>query len=167
MNARKILIRAVPVVIGLPVVLVLLAFGFFYSVFYFPNWTSATTGTIVSSAEKREYLLYVPKSYDRTKPTPLVIMADLAVAREEWAGIERGMRELLEALAAEAAGRRIEYLDFRGNHQSDVLSQIVQHVVNHGSYHRGQVTTMLRQLGVAPPRLMDMIVYYRERRQGA
>jgi hypothetical protein len=71
MNARKILIRAVPVVIGLPVVLVLLAFGFFYSVFYFPNWTSATTGTIVSSGEKREYLLYVPKSYWRAwKPAP-------------------------------------------------------------------------------------------------
>src|ERR1700730_14859736 len=73
MNRREIVIRAVLVVIGLPIVLVLLAFGFFYSVFYFPNWTSATTGTIVSSGEKREYLLYVPKSYDRTKPTPLVI----------------------------------------------------------------------------------------------
>ena len=70
MNSRKIAIRAVLVVIGLPILLVLLAFGFFYSVFYFPNWTSATTGTIVSSGERREYLLYVPKSYDRTKPTP-------------------------------------------------------------------------------------------------
>jgi polyhydroxybutyrate depolymerase len=73
MNTRKIVIRAVLVLIGLSVVLVLLAFGFFYSVFYFPNWTSATTGTIVSTGEKREYLLYVPKSYDRKKPTPLVI----------------------------------------------------------------------------------------------
>jgi hypothetical protein len=60
MNSRKIVIRAVLVLIGLPIVSVLLAFGFFYSVFYFPNWTSATTGTIVSSGEKREYLLYVP-----------------------------------------------------------------------------------------------------------
>jgi poly(3-hydroxybutyrate) depolymerase len=42
MNTRKIVIRAVLVVIGLPIVLVLLAFVFFYSVFYFPNWTSAT-----------------------------------------------------------------------------------------------------------------------------
>jgi uncharacterized membrane protein YvlD (DUF360 family) len=66
MNTRKIVVRAVLVLIGLPIVLVLLTFGFFYSVFYFPNWTSATTGTIVSSGEKREYLLYVPKSYDRT-----------------------------------------------------------------------------------------------------
>jgi polyhydroxybutyrate depolymerase len=73
MNRKKIVIRAVLVLIGLPIVLALLAFGFFYSVFYFPNWTSATTDTIISSGEKREYLLYVPKSYDRTKPTPLVI----------------------------------------------------------------------------------------------
>ena len=80
MNRRKIVIRAVLVVIGLPIVLVLLAFGFFYSVFYFPNWTSATTGTIVSSGEKREYLLYVPKSYDRAKPTPLVISLHTAMS---------------------------------------------------------------------------------------
>lgn len=30
-------------------------------------------GTIISSDRKREYLLYVPRSYDRTRPTPLVI----------------------------------------------------------------------------------------------
>src|ERR1700726_3462518 len=73
MNTRKIVIRTALVLIGLPAVLGLLAFGFFYSVFYFPNWTSATTDTIISAGEKREYLLHVPKSYDRTKPTPLVI----------------------------------------------------------------------------------------------
>ena len=38
---------------------------------------------------------------------------------------------------------------------------MVQHVVNHGSYHRGQVTTMLRQLGAEPAKGMDMIAYYR------
>src|SRR5213592_2325555 len=32
-----------------------------------------TNGRIVSSGQKREYLLYVPRSYDRAKPTPLVI----------------------------------------------------------------------------------------------
>src|SRR2546427_9097692 len=32
-----------------------------------------TNGTIVSSGQKREYLLYLPKSYDPTKPTSLVI----------------------------------------------------------------------------------------------
>lgn len=73
MNIKKIVIRVMVVLIGLPIVLALLAFGFFYSVFYFPNWTSATAGTIVSSGQKRDYLVYVPKTYDRSKPTPLVI----------------------------------------------------------------------------------------------
>jgi uncharacterized damage-inducible protein DinB len=34
--------------------------------------------------------------------------------------------------------------------------------VNHGTYHRGQVATLLRQLGVQPPQT-DLILYYRER----
>jgi polyhydroxybutyrate depolymerase len=80
MNTRKIVIRAVLVLIGLPIVLVLIVFGFFYAVFYFPNWTSATTSTIVSSGEKREYLLYVPTNYDRAKPTPLVISLHTAMS---------------------------------------------------------------------------------------
>jgi uncharacterized damage-inducible protein DinB len=37
------------------------------------------------------------------------------------------------------------------------------HLVNHASYHRGQVTTMLRQLGVDSPRSQDMVVFQMER----
>lgn len=29
--------------------------------------------------------------------------------------------------------------------------QMIQHVVDHSSYHRGQIVTMLRQLGATPP----------------
>jgi polyhydroxybutyrate depolymerase len=59
-------IRVALVVIGLPVVLVLIALVSIY-------FLDRTNGTIVSSGEKRKYLLYVPGSYDRAKPTPLVI----------------------------------------------------------------------------------------------
>jgi len=41
--------------------------------------------------------------------------------------------------------------------------QMLQHVVNHASYHRGQITTMLRQLGASPGKPMDMIAFYRTR----
>ena len=46
--------------------------------------------------------------------------------------------------------------------QAQPFDQMLQHVVNHGSYHRGQVTTMLRQLGMPPARQMDLITFYRE-----
>jgi uncharacterized damage-inducible protein DinB len=28
---------------------------------------------------------------------------------------------------------------------------VLRHVGNHGTYHRGQIATMMRQVGVAPP----------------
>ena len=93
-------------------------------------------------------------------------MPDLAAARREWTELEGGMRAALEAMGREGVERTIEYKDFRGAARSDVFWQTVQHVVNHGSYHRGQVTTMLRQLGAAPPKSMDLIAFYREQRQG-
>jgi uncharacterized damage-inducible protein DinB len=38
---------------------------------------------------------------------------------------------------------------------------MLQHLVNHGSYHRGQITTMLRQIGAKPAKSMDLIAFYR------
>jgi len=40
--------------------------------------------------------------------------------------------------------------------------QIVLHVINHATYHRGQITTMLRQADAPPPRSTDLITFYRE-----
>ena len=54
------------VLISLPVVLALVE-AISYHVRYRSN------GFFVSSGQMRDYLLYVPKSYDRSKPTPLVI----------------------------------------------------------------------------------------------
>jgi hypothetical protein len=44
--------------------------------------------------------------------------------------------------------------------------QIVMHVVNHGTLHRGQIVGMLRQLGVKPP-ATDIVFYYYEQAAAA
>ena len=90
---------------------------------------------------------------------------DLAAARAEWTGLERRIREVLARSGPEGVERILGYKDMRGNPRSDLFWQMLQHVVNHGTYHRGQVTTMLRQLGAAPPKLMDLIVFYQEKRE--
>jgi uncharacterized damage-inducible protein DinB len=89
-------------------------------------------------------------------------LPDVEAARKEWAELEDEMLEQLARLGPEAVERTIEYQDLRGNHQSDLLWQMLQHLVNHGTYHRGQITTMLRQLEAAPPKSMDLIAFYRE-----
>ncbi len=87
-------------------------------------------------------------------------LPDIAAARAEWANLEREMRAFLQQ--TNDVERVIEYKDFKGGARSNPFWQMAQHVVNHASYHRGQVTTMLRQLGATPPQFQDLIVYYRE-----
>ena len=74
MNAKKLAAGAALVVVGLPIVAYAALLAFFYSVFYFPNWDGVDFKTLFSSGQKRDYLLYIPKSYDRAKPTPLVLV---------------------------------------------------------------------------------------------
>jgi uncharacterized damage-inducible protein DinB len=49
----------------------------------------------------------------------------------------------------------------RGNPWTQPLWEIVLHVVNHGTHHRGQAAGFLRSLGHTPPKL-DLIFYYRQ-----
>jgi uncharacterized damage-inducible protein DinB len=56
--------------------------------------------------------------------------------------------------------REMSYTTLAGVPYRTPLWQMVLHVVNHGSHHRGQITNMLRQLGVKPANL-DLIAFYR------
>src|SRR5262245_40071190 len=87
--------------------------------------------------------------------------ADLAAVRAAWADNERRMRTFVDGLVDGGSDRVIEYKLLNGQPGVSPIWQMVQHVVNHASYHRGQITTMLRQIGAPPPKPMDMIAYYR------
>ena len=88
---------------------------------------------------------------------------DLASIRRTWSELEAKMRGFVDSLGEDGGSRVIDYKLLSGQAGSSPIGQMLQHVVNHASYHRGQVTTMLRQLGVQPAKSMDMIAYYRTR----
>jgi uncharacterized damage-inducible protein DinB len=90
-------------------------------------------------------------------------LTDLGALRERWAALESERRAWLESLAPDAGERVIEYRNLKGDPFSSQLWPLVQHVTNHGSYHRGQVAVFLRQLGVTPP-ATDLVAFDRERR---
>ncbi|MGH7645699.1 MAG: DinB family protein [Gemmatimonadales bacterium] len=83
----------------------------------------------------------------------------VAALNARWAEVEAGQQAFLTALTAEALGRRIAYVNTKGERWEYPLWQMLAHVVNHSTYHRGQVTTMLRQLG-AEPVATDLLVFY-------
>ena len=66
MNKRTLVLGAVLTLIGLPAVVTAIEAISFYT-------RNRSNGSLISSGHKREYLLYVPTSYDPKRPTPLVI----------------------------------------------------------------------------------------------
>lgn len=49
----------------------------------------------------------------------------------------------------------------KGDTYTHLYWQAFQHVVDHSTYHRGQIVTMMRQLGAVPPNT-GLITFYRE-----
>jgi uncharacterized damage-inducible protein DinB len=89
-------------------------------------------------------------------------LAELAALRDRWSALEAERRAWLEGLEPDAGSRVIEYRTLKGDAFRGVLWPLVQHVANHGSYHRGQVAVFLRQLGTKPP-ATDLVAFDRER----
>lgn len=85
--------------------------------------------------------------------------SDLASIRAQWAEIESGLLGFVASLSPADLDREIEYRNVRGNRFAYPLRSMLQHLVNHGTYHRGQVTSMLRQLG-AEPRPTDFLRFF-------
>jgi uncharacterized damage-inducible protein DinB len=103
----------------------------------------------------------VPKGMWNASDYPDLV--SLSKPREEL------VRELFEFLAAQtedSLAKPLTYKNLKGDSFSYPLGQLMLHLVNHSTYHRGQVTTLIRQLG-AQPVSTDLVLYYAERAKKA
>ena len=81
---------------------------------------------------------------------------DIASIRRRWSEVEKDLNKFANSVKqADLDGMR-EVRTTDGRIFKNPLWQMMQHLVNHGTYHRGQVTTMLRQLD-ATPAALDLI----------
>jgi len=91
---------------------------------------------------------------------------DVASLRTRWASIEKRWLEYVSRLDQAELDEEVDYQTLSFGASRDPRWQMMQHVVNHGTYHRGQVIAMLRQLG-AKGTSTDLISFYRERKAAA
>jgi len=80
----------------------------------------------------------------------------------EW----QNTSEAFKNFVSEAALEKEIPFDHKGKHFSIPTREIIQTVFNHGSYHRGQVVMMMRQLGVSKIAQTDYIEWVREKAIG-
>ncbi len=83
------------------------------------------------------------------------------VLQREWPALLKRWKEWAAPLKDQGAVAKVAYRDMKGNPYEQPLWQILLHVVNHGTHHRGQASGFMRAMGHTPPQL-DLIYYYRE-----
>jgi uncharacterized damage-inducible protein DinB len=87
---------------------------------------------------------------------------DLSQIKARWKTIDADVNYFVQALSADDISQEIEFRNIKGVVLTHPLWETMQHLVNHSTYHRGQVTTLLRQLG-GTAQSSDMIYFFRER----
>ena len=105
--------------------------------------------------------LWLERWLGRSPGFPAEEFPDLASLRSRWQKIEADLNAFVGKLSVADLERVVEYKNTKGHAFANPMWQMLQHVVNHGTYHRGQVTTMLRQLA-GTPIATDLIAFYRE-----
>ena len=88
-------------------------------------------------------------------------LSTVAAIESRWREIHGERAELLASLDDDSLKAGLTYRNLKGDVFTNPLWQLLRHVINHATYHRGQLTTMLRQVG-ATPTSTDLVNYYRE-----
>ena len=76
----------------------------------------------------------------------------------EWGRIKADEQKFLASLTATRFRQDLTYVNMKGETKTFPWSHIFVHVVNHGTYHRGQLTHLLRDLGL-PATGTDFLYY--------
>jgi uncharacterized damage-inducible protein DinB len=78
-----------------------------------------------------------------------------------WSEVDVEQHAFVDALTTDRLLSLVPYVNLHGQSWRYPLWRQMYHVVNHSSYHRGQLTTMLRQLAAQPVSL-DFLVFHDE-----
>jgi uncharacterized damage-inducible protein DinB len=69
------------------------------------------------------------------------------VLQARWLEIEADQRVFLDGLTSQRLASMVRYVNLQGQPWEYPLWPQMYHLVNHSTYHRGQVNAMMRQLG--------------------
>jgi len=105
--------------------------------------------------------IWYSRTVERITLPPMAEMCTWDALTGDWQTLQKQWEAWADSLTDADMERAVAYKSMDGTPASLPLSQILMHIVNHGTLHRGQVMAMLRQVGVKPPGT-DFISYLRE-----
>lgn len=91
---------------------------------------------------------------------------DFSSLHTQQMALNQWLIEYMKTLTAPESTEDVEFEFIGGGHAKMTRSEMLYHLVNHSTYHRGHVADMLYHFGLSPP-TTDLPVYIRLVREGA
>jgi|SRR5690242_424769 len=99
------------------------------------------------------------------KINPEMLFATFTGSKAEllatWRNRSLHFKNLIEQMPEDQFQQNLLYKNTKGIEYNQPYYQLLAHVFNHSTYHRGQVVTMLRQVGFTDVNSTDMTTYFR------
>jgi uncharacterized damage-inducible protein DinB len=113
----------------------------------------------VAGAEK----VWVERLQKKSNPEMLLatFTGSKAELLETWKDLSLDFKKLIEEMSEDQFQQKLLYKNTKGIEYNQSYYQLLTHVFNHSTYHRGQVVTMLRQVGFTDVNSTDMTTYFR------
>lgn len=81
-----------------------------------------------------------------------------------WKEISLSFKKLIEDMPEDLFQKNLLFKNTKGIEYDQPYYQLLAHIINHTTYHRGQVVTMLRQVGFTDVNSTDMTNYFRNQK---
>ncbi len=159
----------------------------FTLLFDFNNWANARTRRAVESLPEEKLYVDMKNSFGSIHGTVVHIVGaeDIWLQRlqgaergifmkqedyptyesvkTKWNDVEKQFAQFLPTMTEEILARDLVFFNLKGEKVSQKIWMSLQHLVNHSTYHRGQITTLVRQASGTPVGT-DLIAFYRQRK---
>jgi uncharacterized damage-inducible protein DinB len=133
------------------------------------EWVKILGGSFPSQRLLMEHLVAADYRWlQRWKGTPIadipasLTMETPAQLRHAWQPILDEMKRLVQTVYKNDLEKPITFITSRGDKYTMPFWQTFYQVVNHGTYHRGQITGMMRMLGKKPVST-DMFLFFNDK----
>lgn len=101
---------------------------------------------------REEHTEWLPLSYKGSKNEHINL----------WKNESLGLKKFVEFFDENNMNANLDFKRINGDAYSMQHYQVLAHVFNHSTYHRGQIVTMLRQVGFTEVSSTDMLGYFRK-----
>lgn len=86
---------------------------------------------------------------------------DQETLARRWQEVGARIEKLAAAMTEDGLHKRYTYKSLQGQEFTSELWEILGHLMNHGTYHRGQAASLIRRIAGKPP-VTDMIAFFRD-----